>query len=145
VSVEFLVLIAVVLLLPLIQFVVRAVREADRRITTELPRPAANQSATQQARRRRPEEGSPEAPQLSAEFRHTSSNRTAMHKGRPLRRDDTGEPATSRQTAGESVRRPLWAMGVSSGSGLRRAIVLLTILGPCRANDPYARSEDGPS
>ena len=145
-SVESLVLIAVVFLLPLIQFVVRAVREADRRVTMqpELPPPATNQSAKQQARPRGPERGAPAVPPLPAEFRHTSPDRKATHKRRPMR-DETSQAATSRQTAGRSVRRPLSAMRVNSRSGLRRAIVLLTILGPCRANDPYARSEGGPS
>jgi hypothetical protein len=111
-SVEFFLLLAVFVLLPLIQRFLQAARERDARTpperTERLPEPTpAARPPTIPVLRPRPHVA--EAPVMLAP---------------PQRR---------------ARRAP--AAGLSHRLDLRRAIVLMAILGPCRAHDPHDRPE----
>jgi hypothetical protein len=55
---------------------------------------------------------------------------------------EVAKPAMPDQPVRPSSRRHVAVAGLRNSPGLRRSIVLMTILGPCRAIDPYPnRSE----
>jgi hypothetical protein len=145
VSFEFLVLLAVLVLLPLIQLLVRAARQGDGRgpEQPEGPSPSANRPAKREAPAGAPEPRLPAVPPLPPTTRYRVPDAMTARDRTPAR--DAAGPVARGSTARQSARRRTVVMDFRDRSELRRAIVLMSILGPCRANDPYARSEGGPS
>jgi hypothetical protein len=138
VSFELILLLALFVLLPLIQLVVRSARQEDRRIPDHAKGglPSTNQPA-----KREPAMAVPAVPPLPPTARHTVPH--AMTAGTRTSRD-ARELAAPGPTARLGGRRLMASVaGLDDRSGLRRAIVLTAILGPCRANDPHARIESG--
>ena len=140
VSYELLLLLAVVVLLPLIQLLVRAARQRDERLSEDGGgRPLANQPP----KRGRAIDAPPVVPLLPATAGDSAPHAvTAREKTAP--RDAMGPRSVP--TGREGVRHQMAAKAnLSDSAGLRRAMVLAAILGPCRAHDPDARREIGPS
>ncbi len=138
-SFEFVLLLAVFVLLPLIQLVVRAARQGDHRGPDHAKGglPSTNQPA-----KRELAVAAPAVPPLPHRARHTVAHAMPAST-RTSRRDVRGlaVPDPSARFAGR--RNMASVAGLDDRSGLRRAIVLTAILGPCRANDLHARSESG--
>jgi hypothetical protein len=125
-SVETLALLALFLVLPLIQLLM-------------------------QARRQRSQPGSEQADRRSAAARGRQVPPGSVVQARPDTPLDavtdalgagTGTPAHPRRSVtpasrSDRIMRPLTATDLDHRHGLRRAIVLMALLGPCRARDPY--------
>lgn len=136
-SIELLVLLVVFILLPLIQQLLRAMQERDqgssgrphgrrpptRRPTMPEPQPAADV----------PLPRAPAVPPLPPATQHTVPAVTA-HK--PLPRRETSRPVAPALTARRDARRHTAIGSLRNPFDLRRAIVVMTILGPCRAISP---------
>ena len=138
-SFELVVLLAVFVLLTLIQLVLRAARQGNRRVPhhAEGGLPSTNQPA-----KREPAMVAPAVPPLRPTAHHTVDHAMTA-RTRRSRRDAVGL-AAPRPTARHGGRRHIASVsGLDDRNGLRRAIVLTVILGPCRTNDPHARSERG--
>jgi hypothetical protein len=125
VSLEFLLLLAVVVLLPLIQQLLRAARQRDRRT----PERAEGQPAPAE----RPAMREPQPPRPAA--RHTSSAAMTAREGTPA--PDAAGPVAPALTAHRSTGRRTAVVSLRNPLDLRRAIVLMTMLGPCRATKPH--------
>ena len=138
-SFELVLLLAVFVLLPLIQLVMRAAPQGDRRVpdhSKDGP-PSANRPVKREAAI-----AAPAVPSPPPAARHTVAHAMPSRPRTP-RRDARGF-TVPRPTARYVGRRPMESVAdLDDRSGLRRAIVLTAILGPCRANDPHARSESG--
>ena len=136
-SYELLFLVAVVVLLPLIQIVVRAARQRDHRRSEDadaLPfanQPAKRGPAIDAALPPFPATAGDSAPQAVIAGESTAPRDAAGPRPVP-----TGRQGGRDQMAAVS--------NLGDRAGLRRAMVLTAILGPCRAHDPHGRSESGP-
>jgi hypothetical protein len=98
-------------------------------------------AGTRASGRRGPElplPASPLPPALPQAIPHAPEHLSASER-EPRVRVPTHVPATSRRT-GQS-ERPLARRGVIAAGDLRRAIVLMAILGPCRALEPKGASQ----
>ncbi|MQA31636.1 MAG: hypothetical protein GEU82_17675 [Luteitalea sp.] len=126
-SFEALVLLALFIVLPLIQQLIQATRQRNQRP----PEPAERQSPGTLARTPPPPELAvpplPEAP-------HAASD--AIPAGGRMPAPDAGGPVTVVLTPHRTTGRRT-AAGLRTRRDLRRAIVLVTMLGPCRASSPY--------
>lgn len=123
-STELLLLLLFFLLLPLLQRLLGAASP---------PEPDTPERARQrmEAPEHAPRPPTPAVPRPAA----TASNRltgAAEPKRTPAR--IVAEPAVPAPTVRRSTRRRAVALDLRHRRGLRRAIVLMTILGPCRAN-----------
>jgi hypothetical protein len=138
---ELLVLLALFVLLWLIGVLVRAARQGNRRLAEHHeggPVPFPNRPPKREAPTRPPEFRTLESPP-----RPTPTGYSVLDATTPRARD--GARAVAPGPSGRSAGRRTAVIDFRNCSDLRRAIVLISILGPCRANDPYARSESGPS
>jgi hypothetical protein len=129
-SVETLILLALLIVLPLIQQLIRATRQRNQRLPepTELRRPTTLT--------RTPEVTVPPmvdaTPHAQSDAVPPSARLAAPHAGGRV----TITP-TPHRTMGQRS-----AAGLRIRPDLRRAIVLVAILGPCRANSPYRSACD---
>jgi hypothetical protein len=130
VSVEALVLLALFLVLPLIQQLIQATRQRNQRP----PEPAGRQGPGTRARTPPPALAVPPLPDTMP---HTASD--AISAGVRIPAPDGGGAVTLAPTPHRAMGRSTTA-GLRTRRELRRAIVLVTMLGPCRASHPY----DGP-
>ncbi|RPI52821.1 MAG: hypothetical protein EHM55_15555 [Acidobacteria bacterium] len=130
-SVEALVLLALFIVLSLIQQLTQVTRQRNQ----HPPEPAERQSpgAPQPLARTPPLPGLA-GPPLPDTTPHAASDEMAA-PGR-MRSRDTGGPATLVLTPHRTRGRRA-AEGLRTGRDLRRAIVLMAMLGPCRASSPY--------
>lgn len=127
-SVETLILLALFVLLPLLERLVRHVRERNRptpQPTHRGPLPTSPPAA------RVPREPTPPIPPLPA----LEGDRFDMHQTAPAREAVT--PATTASSGPRRGRRRVVSAVLRTRLDLRRAITAATILGPCRALDPY--------
>ena len=119
-SFEQLLLIAFFVVLPLIQFVMRLLREPHELPKQPgSPRPPAPRLPTQEL---------PPAAEDHARF-----EAAALSERKPARKSDRSEVPAIRPSA----RRGPAIVGLRDRLDLRRAIVLMTVIGPCRAVDPH--------
>ena len=127
-SVKTLILLALLIVLPLIQQLIRATRRRNQR----LPEPTEMRPPTTLA-------GPPEVtvppladatPQAPSDAVPSSARLAAPHAGGRV-------TITRHRTMGQRS-----AAGLRIRPDLRRAIVLVAILGPCRANSPYRSACD---
>jgi hypothetical protein len=154
-SIENLLFFLLLLALPLIERLMRAMRarasgppgdDLPARNGATVPRPRAPasipQTGTAAAERRGPELPLPASPLPAA--LHTALQPAASEhlpaSERAPRRERKPVPATSRRT-GQS-ERPFEPRRIAPGD-LRRAIVLMTVLGPCRALEQKDASQLG--
>jgi hypothetical protein len=133
-SVEALVLITLFVVLPLIQRLREAMRERNRRA----PEPVGGQgqvpeSPPPRVRTRRPPPEST-GPPLQDETPHAASGAMPAVGRRPDARRPVKRALTPARERGRR-RRP--TADLRTRRDLRRAIVLTTVLGPCRATRPH--------
>jgi hypothetical protein len=121
-SVEALILVALLIMLPLIQQVIRATRERNQ----HFPAPAERRSPGPVARTPPPELAVSPLPATS-DAMPASVLAPERQGGEPLTIPLKSKRAMEEQTA----------VGLRARRDLRRAIVLVAMLGPCRANSPY--------
>jgi hypothetical protein len=130
-SVEALILLALFVVLPMIQQLIRATRDRNQ----SSPQTAERQSPGTLARTPAPELAAPPLPDPTLDAAYdallASDHVPAPHTGRPV----TLAP-TPRRTTGQHT-----AVGLRSRRDLRRAIVVAAILAPCRASSPYHSPE----
>jgi hypothetical protein len=127
-SVETLILLAFFVLLPLLQQLLAQARERNR----PTPQPAdLGPLPTPPPAARVPREPPPPIPPLPA----LEGDRFDMHQAAPAREAVT--PATSASSGPRRGRRRVVSAVLRTRLDLRRAITAATILGPCRALDPY--------
>ena len=131
-SVETLVLLALFIVLPLIQQLIRATRQRNQRF----PEPAERRPPGTLARTSPPELA---VPPLLDTTSHAASD--AMPPSAPVPAPHAGGPVTITLTPHRTSEQRT-AVGVRTRGDLRRAIVLVAILGPCRANSPYRSARD---
>jgi hypothetical protein len=124
-SVETLVLLALFIALPLIQLLIRAMRQPNR----SLPEPAETRSPKTLARTAPPEITVPPLPDTTP---HAASDGSLESGRAPAPQDD--RPVTSALTPGRAMEQR--TAGLGTRRDLRRAIVLVAILGPSRASIP---------
>jgi hypothetical protein len=126
-SVETLILLALLIVLPLIQQVIRATRERSQ----HFPAPVERRSRGTLPRTPPPELAVPPLPdtkpQATSDAMPASVLAPARHGGGPLTIALRPQRTMEQQTAA----------GLRTRRDLRRAIVLVATLGPCRANSPY--------
>ena len=131
-SVETLVLLALFIMLPLIQRLIRATRQRHQRF----PEPAERRRPGTLARTSPPELA---VPPLLDTASHAASD--AMPPSAPVPAPHAGGPVTTTLTAHRTMEQRA-ALGLRTRRDLRRGIVLVAILGPCRANSPYRSARD---
>jgi hypothetical protein len=127
VSVEALILLALLIVLPLIQQLVQATRQRIQRP----PGPAERQSPGTLARTPPPELAVPPLPDTTP---HTAFYAISAGGREPA--PDAGGPVTLALTPLRTMGRRT-TVGLRARRDLRRAIVLVAMLGPCRASSPY--------
>jgi hypothetical protein len=130
-SAETLILLALLIVLPLIQQLIRATRQRNQR----LPEPTEMRRPTTLTR-------TPEVTvtPLGDATPHAPSD--AMPQSAPLTAPHAGGRVTTMPTPHRTMGQRS-AAGLHTRPDLRRAIVLVAILGPCRANGPYRSAADG--
>ena len=139
-SPELLLLLVVFVLLPLIQQLLRVLaqrqqRAPDRR--TEQPAPGGQPE--QESAVRTPLGRGSAGPRVPGTARHQLAGSAAHKFTVPL---EAAAQTMPDPPVRPSSRRHVAVAGLRNSPGLRRSIVLMTILGPCRAIDPYpSRSE----
>lgn len=131
-SLELLLLLAVFVLLPLIQQLLRAARQRDRRAPERAERQPLR---TPQPPAHAPLPRTRAVPPLPETARHAASDAMTARGLTPAR--ETAGPVTLALTPHRSTRRRTAVVGLRNLLDLRRAIVLMAILGPCRAINPY--------
>ena len=124
-SVETLLLIAVLIVLPLIQQLMQAQRQRNR------PRTAQAESRSDTIVRTPPSELAPPVPDTP----HAESDAPAASVSEPVSSHTSG-PLTLTPRL-EPPKGQSTAMDLGTRRDLRRAIVLMATLGPCRATAPY--------
>lgn len=134
-SFETLLLLAVFILLPVIQQLVRAAQERNRRkLEAAAESPAARRPPPQQGptppRELRP--GAPSVPPPAAALSRGWPPAAITRTLTPAGAADNGEVLPGRR----STPRQTMIAGRRNRLDLRRAIVHMTILGPCRATNP---------
>lgn len=152
-SIETLLLLVFFLVLPLIQMLREARQQTQkqgRRIESGERQPMPAQQPSPQAqppewaagledRSDRP--GSPEVPVVTSPEPVRQKRQNVLEKAaarrRPSIRDSAAEWAATPATAMDYAGKPRDSVGLRSPGGLRRAIVAMVILGPCRAVDPH--------
>jgi hypothetical protein len=126
-SVELLVLVALFIVLPLIQQLIRAPRQQSQRF----PEPAERRPPRTLARTPPPELAVPPlqdtTPHATSDAMPASAPALALHASGPVT-----IALTPHRTVGQRT-----AVGLRTRRDLRRAIVLVAMLGPCRASRPY--------
>jgi hypothetical protein len=128
VSVEALVLLALFMVLPLIQQLIQATRQRNQRPAE----PAGRQSPGTLVHTPPPPELA--VPPLPDTTPHTASD--AISGGGRMPASDAGGGVTLAPTPHRTMGRRTTA-GLRTRRDLRRAIVLVAMLGPCRASRPY--------
>jgi hypothetical protein len=126
-SVEALVLLALFIVLPLIQQLIRATRQRNQRF----PEPAERRPPRTLVRTSPPELAVPLLPDTTS---HAASD--AMLASAPVPAPHVGGPVTIALTPHRTMGQRT-AVGLRTRRDLRRAIVLVAMLGPCRASSPY--------
>jgi hypothetical protein len=126
-SVETLVLLALFIALPLIQQLIRATRQRNHRLTepNEI-RPAGTLARTPPPELTVPPLPDP-APSAPSDAMPASAPVPAPLAGRPVSGVVAPHPTMDQRAA----------VGLRTRRDLRRAIVLVALLGPCRASSPY--------
>jgi hypothetical protein len=156
-SIEQLLFLLLLVAIPLLERLVRAMRartggSPDDHLpvpdsgTVSRPRPPVSvpDAGTTASGRRGPElplPASPLPPALPRGISHAAPEHLRASEREPRVRVPTHVPATSRRT-GQSERL-LARRRVIAAEDLRRAIVLIAILGPCRALEPKGASQLG--
>ncbi|MEX2262941.1 MAG: hypothetical protein WD696_13375 [Bryobacteraceae bacterium] len=128
-SFEVLVLIVVLILLPLIQLLQEA-RKRNRRT------PERAEGHPPPARQPLREPPPPHAPPRPAIVRRPLSDVMAARERAPAVDADAAGRVAPTPRGHRSARRRMVVAGLRNPHGLRHAIVLMTILGPCRASRP---------
>lgn len=131
-SVETLVLLALFIILPLIQQLIRATRQRNQRF----PEPAERRPPRTLAHTSPPE--LPVPPLLNSTS-HPASD--AMPPSAPVPAPHASGPVTITLTPHRTMEQRT-AVGLRTRRDLRRGIVLVAILGPCRAHSPYRSACD---
>ena len=131
---ELLVLLAVFVLLPLMQRLLGVARQRQ----AHTPERADRQPQTTPQPAQAPRPAARAVPPLTDTLPQSTSDVTTA-SGRTSTRDAAG-PAPLAVVPRRRTRRHPEVVGLRNRLDLRRAIVLTTILGPCRATTPY----DGP-
>jgi hypothetical protein len=136
-STELVVLLALFVLLPLVQQLLRSVRQQRQ----------PGQSADRPASEGQPVVAKPES-EIHQVARASAGSRPIQMARHALPKAATSEgTALARAAAPETpislARRRLPIAGLRNPAGLRRSIVLMTILGPCRAIDSDGGSAVG--
>jgi hypothetical protein len=126
-SVETLVLLALFIVLPLIQRLIRATRQRNQRF----PEPADERPPGTLARTPRPELA---VPPLLDTMSHAASDAVPLSARVPA--THTGGPVTIALAPHRTMEQRT-TVGLRTRRDLRRAIVLVAMLGPCRASNPY--------
>jgi hypothetical protein len=127
-STELVLLIVAFLLLPLVQFLVRAARAGQEPQPTQAPRTPSSVAKPPMR----------EMQQILAPEDRTLTDVVTAPGRKPARKSNAGPGAPP---IGTSVRRKTVVAGLGGPLDLRRAIVLRTVLGPCRASRPQDRPE----
>jgi hypothetical protein len=130
--VETLVLLALFIMLPLIQQLIRATRQRNQRFPEPAERPPPGTLA-------RTSPSDLAVPPLLDTASHAASD--AMPPSAPVPAPHVGGSVTATLTAHRTIEQRT-ALGLRIRPDLRRAIVLVAILGPCRANSPYRSACD---
>jgi len=135
-SLELLLLLAVFVLLPLLQQLVRAVRQTDQGTPERAGAQPDDEDQSAIEELQLPADAplplAPAGPRLPATARHKLSEPLTELERTPTR--EAAGPLALAPTAHGSGRRHTVVAGLRNPRGLRRAIVLMTILGPCRAS-----------
>ena len=129
-SVEALVLLALFLGLPLIQQLMQARLQRNQRP----PEPPEKHSGAPQPFERTPPPLEAAAVPPLPDTTPRASN--AISAGGPMSAPDAGGPVTLALTPHRTMERRT-TVGLRTRRDLRRAIVLVAMLGPCRASNPY--------
>jgi hypothetical protein len=126
-SVEMLVLVALFIVLPLIQQVIRATRQRNEPVSEQAERQSSGMLAPTP-----PSE--PAVPPLPATTTHSASDARTAAGDQPAadRGARVGLAPRADRNTGQST-----AMGLRTRRDLRSAIVLMAMLGPCRATNPH--------
>jgi hypothetical protein len=132
-STELLLLLAFFVLLPLLQQLLRAARQPKER-TPERAGAQAMQESQPQLPAHSPPPRAPVGAQRPATARYKLSEAMTAREGAPAR--DAAGPVAPVPTTRRSARRRTAVADLRNPRGLRRAIVVMTILGPCRASRP---------
>jgi hypothetical protein len=156
-SIEQLLFFLLLVAIPLLERLVRAMRartggSSDDHLpvpdpgTVSRPRspvsvPDAGTTASGKRGPELPLPASPLPPALPQAIPHVAPEHLRASGREPRVRVPTHLPATSRRTG--QPERPLARRGVVAAGDLRRAIVLIAILGPCRALEPKGASQLG--
>ena len=125
-SIEQILLLVVFVVLPLVQYLLRTARERDGRKPEQAEGPQSPPDAPLPV---------PTGPPLAPAARHTLSDAMAVRERTPRR--DAAPPVVLPPAPRRSARRRAAVVDLRDPNDLRRAIVLTTILGPCRATNPY--------
>jgi hypothetical protein len=124
-STELVLLIVAFLLLPLVQFLVRAARVGQQE-------PQPTQAARTPSSVAKPPMR--EMQQILAPEDRTLTDVATAPERKPARNSSAGRGAPPIRT---SVQRKTMIVGLGGPLDLRRAIVLMTVLDPCRAIEPH--------
>jgi len=138
-SPELILLLIVFILLPLIQQLLRA-RALPQQSTPDQTtnRPARAGQPEQRSAVRTPLGRGPAGPRVPAMARRQSADAAEDEITAPLK---AVAPAMRVSPGAPGTRRHMAVAGLRSSPDLRRSILLMTILGACRAIDPYASPE----
>ena len=131
-SVETLVLLALLIVVPLIQQMIRATRQRNQRP----PEPTEMRTSATSARTPPPEVAVP--PLLETTPRAPSD---AVSASAPVAAPHVGGPVSGVLALHRTMEQRK-ALGLRSRRDLRRAIVLVALLDPCRASSPYRSACD---
>ena len=139
-STELLLLLVVFVVLPLIQQLLRLRAQGQQRAPDRrTDQPARGGQPEPQSAVRTPLGRGPAGPRVPGTAGHQLAGAAALEFTVPL---EAAAPTMPDPPVRPSSRRHVAVAGLRNSPGLRRSIVLMTILGPCRAIDPYPnRSE----
>jgi hypothetical protein len=146
-SIEQLLFFLLLVAIPLLQRLIRAMRaRTDASLGDRLPGPERETISGRRSPVSVPDVGTtagppPLPPALPKAIPYAAPEHIRASEREPRLRVPTPVPATSRRT-GHS-ERPLALRRVVAAGDLRRAIILMAILGPCRALEPKDASQLG--
>ena len=128
-SPEILLLLFFFVVLPLLQQLLQYARQQRAPQRGAGPPSTGGERATMEPRPRAQQHREP--PEIAG---HELSDAVSRQRSAP---PDAARSAMPKPPARQSPRRRIAVGGLHSRAGLGRGIVLMTILGPCRANDRY--------
>jgi hypothetical protein len=135
-SPELLLLLVAFVLLPLIQQLLRLHTQRQQRAPDRrTDQPTRGGQPEPQSAVGTPLRRAPAGPRVPGMARQKLAGAAAHEFTAPL---EAGPPTMPDPPVRPNSRRHVTVAGLRNSPGLRRSIVLMTILGPCRAIDPYA-------